>query len=151
MVPEFNAPNYQRADPFPVDVFMLGMTIREHFIAVSIWLVISPGRLSADSKLALLQGSEERYSGKANMEWMDALTRDMIIDDPVARPTIEEVMERYMVLIKELGSWKLRSPVYDLKEWTWPWTRARHWVVQIYRMIRGIPAVPTPRHREILK
>lgn len=84
---------------------------------------------------------------RVNLEWMENLAREMTMDDPAARPEIEEVISRFEVLVDSLGTWKLRAPVNRSDDILSTGQKARHWFTQASRMVRFIPAVPRPPRR----
>ncbi|TFK53485.1 hypothetical protein OE88DRAFT_1626029 [Heliocybe sulcata] len=82
-VPEFRDSD-EPMDPFPTDVYYLGNMIREDFI-----------------------------NAKYGFEFMGPLVSDMVQDDPIKRPNMDEVVTRFENIQKSLNSWKLRSRVVE--------------------------------------
>ncbi|KAJ6625295.1 kinase-like domain-containing protein [Mycena sp. CBHHK59/15] len=114
-VPEF-AFEDQLCNPFAVDVWCLGYTIRAHF------------------------------TEKIGFEFMEPLVADMMHQDPTKRPSMEEVVRRFSEIKAGLSQWKLRSrfvskgesPVFGFFRST------KHWARQLGFVARRIPAIPTP-------
>ncbi|KAF5322057.1 hypothetical protein D9619_001321 [Psilocybe cf. subviscida] len=128
-VPEFQVPLDTPTDPFPVDIYMLGMTIRRNYL-----------------EDFLVQ--ENIVSSRiGNLEWMEGLARDMTLENPAARPKIEEVVQRFDALVKGLSTWKLRAPANRMKNKLSTGQNIRHWLTQASRIARFIPAVPKPPDR----
>ena len=74
---------------------------------------------------------------------MGSLVSDMVQNDPAKRPTIDEVVTRFDVIQKQLGTMKLRSRVG-------PWDEsfgAIRDLAQLFRIVKhalqGLPAIPT--------
>lgn len=95
----------------------------------------------------MLLNDEVILTKRVNLEWMEALAKDMTLDDPVARPNTEEVMERFDALVESLGQWKLRAPVNRTTNELSAGQKTWHWLIQASRMVRFIPAVPRPPQR----
>ncbi|TFK92741.1 hypothetical protein K466DRAFT_480048 [Polyporus arcularius HHB13444] len=87
-VPEFQNSN-EPCDPFPTDVYYLGNLIRTDFI--------------------------EKY---LNFDFMQLLVTDMVQDDPLKRPTMDQVAERFEKIQSSLSVWKLRSRLVGRKDST---------------------------------
>ncbi|KAF4577159.1 hypothetical protein EYR36_005146 [Pleurotus pulmonarius] len=120
-VPEFETS--ESCDPFPTDVYTLGNMIREEFI----------------------EGS--RFDKrKLGFDFMKPLITDMTQTDPSKRPTMDEVVERFEKIRKDLIPWKLRSRVVEVPES--PFSKAfrnlGHWKRRIWFIARRVPPVPTP-------
>ncbi|KAJ3776846.1 hypothetical protein FB446DRAFT_635306 [Lentinula raphanica] len=76
-------PEFKRSElcnPFAVDVYCLGNVIRQKFIEV-----------------------------RRNVGFLRDLIADMTHDDPMKRPTMDEVVTRFEEIRKKLSWWKLRS------------------------------------------
>ncbi|KAI0069907.1 hypothetical protein K474DRAFT_1609666 [Panus rudis PR-1116 ss-1] len=89
-VPEFQfAPGepVRSVDPFPTDVYYLGNMIREEYL-----------------------------EKKVGLQFLEALVRDMVQDDPSKRPTMDEVVKRFDEIIRRIPWWKLRSRLADKDE-----------------------------------
>ncbi|KAG5652091.1 hypothetical protein H0H81_006310 [Sphagnurus paluster] len=119
-VPEFLIPNPEPCDPFPVDVYCLGNAIRRSF----------------------LDGYEEFFVAQTGLEFMRELITDMVKDDPKARPTMAEVVERFDKIVQGLSSWRLRSPVVRVDKRLGFFGSAAHWIKQLCYMARRLPAIP---------
>jgi len=78
-VPEFRRTK-EPCDPFPTDIYYLGNLVREDFL--------------------------QTYHG---VEFMQPLVDDMVQDEPERRPTIDEVVSRFMDMRLSLSARKLRS------------------------------------------
>ncbi|KAH9931537.1 uncharacterized protein B0H18DRAFT_989848 [Fomitopsis serialis] len=78
-VPEFRNAK-EPCDPFPTDIYYLGNLVREDFL--------------------------QTYHG---VEFMQPLVDDMVQDEPGRRPTIDEVVSRFVDMRSSLGARKLRS------------------------------------------
>ncbi|RDB25211.1 hypothetical protein Hypma_007478 [Hypsizygus marmoreus] len=123
-VPEFRncGDNIPLSDPFPVDVYFLGNTIR----------------------LQWVDGEKSFTTAKKGLDFMRGLINDMVKPDPKSRPTMDEVVSRFENIVAGLSTWKLRSRLVDVDE-----RPARgvmrsivHWAKHFGFMIRGIPALP---------
>ncbi|KAF7422586.1 hypothetical protein PC9H_010742 [Pleurotus ostreatus] len=120
-VPEFET--LESCDPFPTDVYTLGNMIREEFI----------------------EGS--RFDKrKLGFDFMKPLVADMTQADPTKRPTMDEVVERFEKIRKDLTPWKLRSRVVEVPESPFSKTfrNLGHWKRRIWFMARRVPPVPAP-------
>jgi hypothetical protein len=53
---------------------------------------------------------------KLGFEFMDALIADMVQDEPTARPTMDQVVERFSRIRKDLTNSKLRARIPDCDE-----------------------------------
>jgi len=78
-LPEFQK-SVEPCDPFPTDVYYIGNVIRRDFLGTS-----------------------------HGLEFMVPLVTDMVQDDPTARPTMDQVVERFDGILKCLPWWKLRA------------------------------------------
>ena len=76
---------------------------------------------------------------------MQPLIADMTQKDPLKRPTMDEVVQRFDAIRASLTSWKLRSRVIARGENTYRGvTRSTsHWMRQIGLIVRAIPPVPS--------
>ncbi|KAH7920626.1 hypothetical protein BV22DRAFT_1020849 [Leucogyrophana mollusca] len=113
-VPEFQKSNAP-CNPFPTDVYYLGNFIREDFL-----------------------------QAKMGFEFMEPLVNDMVQDDPAKRPTMDQVVERFDAMRKELSSWKLRSRVVTHEDSLIGglFRGAAHWARRINFIAWGVPPVP---------
>ncbi|RDB25455.1 hypothetical protein Hypma_007493 [Hypsizygus marmoreus] len=120
LVPEFQNSD-EPCDPFPVDVYFLGNAIRENF----------------------LDGDED-ITAKKGFEFMRELVSDMVKDDPKQRPSMDEVVSRFAVVVERLSNWKLRSRVAakDERPLRGVVRSIVHWTKQAGFMARRIPAIP---------
>jgi len=105
-------------DPFPTDVYYAGNLIRQHLI--------------------------KKYTG---LDFLAPFVVDLVHDDPVQRPTMKVVVERFQSILLTLSTMKLRSRIRRRKEFV---------IVSLFKSIghiirtanyiaRGIPPIPTPR------
>ncbi|EGO25686.1 hypothetical protein SERLADRAFT_415165 [Serpula lacrymans var. lacrymans S7.9] len=112
-------PEFQKADdacnPFPTDIYYLGNMIRENFLLK-----------------------------KRGLEFMLPLVKDMVQDDPVKRPTMDEVVARFNEILKELSSWKLRSRVIYKEDGNIEglYHGVIHWTRRISYIVRRVSAIP---------
>jgi hypothetical protein len=77
---------------------------------------------------------------------MKPLIDDMVHDDPDKRPTMDEVIQRFDVLVEDLGQWQLRARaaprgVNIFKETA---QIIPHWGRKIVYLIKRTPAMPKP-------
>jgi len=120
-VPEFRTQDAP-CDPFPVDVYCIGNSIRRHFL--------------------------EGYSGeppKKGFNFIKDLVADMTKDDPKQRPTMDEVVARFGDITKRLSTWELRSRVTNKDERPLRGIirSVVHWAKQISLFARRVPPIPT--------
>ncbi|KAJ7159109.1 hypothetical protein C8R43DRAFT_1086966 [Mycena crocata] len=110
-------------NPFPVDIYFLGNMIRTNF-------------LDGDED----DDYENRMYG---LDIITPLVNDMTAEDPASRPTIDEVVERFAEIRKDLSSWKLRS------HFPFPLHRiVKHWYLRVGYILRRVPAIPIASARE---
>ncbi|KAJ3832050.1 hypothetical protein F5878DRAFT_729487 [Lentinula raphanica] len=124
-VPEFK--RNEPCNPFAVDVYCLGNVIRQKFIE---------GDPNVDDP------------PRRNVGFLRDLIADMTHDDPMKRPTMDEVVVRFEEIRKKLSWWKLRSRVSDK---TFPLLFHRlyspiHWIVQLSYILRLKPAIPKHKY-----
>ncbi|KAJ3712454.1 kinase-like domain-containing protein [Lentinula raphanica] len=124
-VPEFQ--RNEPCNPFTVDVYCLGNVIRQKFIEGDPYVNDPPRR---------------------NVGFLRDLIADMTHDDPMKRPTMDEVVIRFAEIRKKLSWWKLRSRVSDK---TFPLLFHRlyspiHWIVQLSYILRLKPAIPKHKY-----
>ncbi|KAJ7446887.1 kinase-like domain-containing protein [Mycena galericulata] len=119
-VPEWDSE--ELCDPFPVDVYCLGNTIRENFT----------------------QGRESKPA-KKGFEFMHVLVDDMCQDDPKARPTMADVASRFEEIKRGLSERKLRSRISRKNEnhIAGIFRFVYHWGGQLIPICRRIPAIPS--------
>ncbi|KAG5351248.1 hypothetical protein C0989_007259 [Termitomyces sp. Mn162] len=79
---------------------------------------------------------------KQGFMFMRELVDDMINSDPLKRPSMKQVVERYEIIYTGLSEWKLRSPVVTARKRFKLRKAVMHWTKQLVRMARGIPAIP---------
>ncbi|KAG6901308.1 hypothetical protein C0995_013878 [Termitomyces sp. Mi166 len=115
-VPEHLLPDAPPCDPFPVDVYCLGNTIRQGYLDG--W------------KFA---------KAKKGFEFMRELIDDMTNPDPQKRPQMSEANSRLKTIIEGLSDWKLRSPIVEVGQRTKVTKLTKHWATQLIRKARGIP------------
>ncbi|KAH0588535.1 hypothetical protein H2248_004364 [Termitomyces sp. 'cryptogamus'] len=119
--PEVWQPDAPPCNPFLVDVFCMGNVVHGFLF---------------DEQKSSIRGP------KRGFEFMRELVDDMMNTDPLKRPSMKEVVERYEVIYNGLSEWKLRSPVVTVGERFKLRKAAVHWKKQLVRMARGIPAIP---------
>ncbi|TBU31675.1 hypothetical protein BD311DRAFT_752237 [Dichomitus squalens] len=95
-VPEFRR-SLKPCDPFPTDVYYMGNVIRENFL--------------------------QKFEG---LDFMAPLVNDMVHDEPTSRPTLEDVVARFDLLLGSLSTWRLRSRLA---------VKGEHWLVWSFRVI----------------
>ncbi|KAJ6516596.1 hypothetical protein C8R47DRAFT_1172844 [Mycena vitilis] len=116
-VPEWAFPQ-RMCDPFAVDIWCLGYTLR---------------------------GLMPPYKIKG-FEFMHELLADMCHEDPTKRPTIDEVVDRFSRIKAGVSEWRLRSRfktekrffLLDIIHAT------GHWIRQIQFALMRLPAIPSP-------
>ncbi|KAG0696944.1 hypothetical protein DFH29DRAFT_836369 [Suillus ampliporus] len=114
-VPEFQLSN-EPCNPFPTDVWYLGFALQQQLLNV--------------------------YHG---LGFMEPLILDMVQNDPAQRPTMDEVMSRFVTVYKALSTWKLRSRAVMKEEWIIrrPFRDLYHWLRCLRFLWRRIPAIPS--------
>ncbi|KAG6858813.1 hypothetical protein C0995_013749 [Termitomyces sp. Mi166 len=122
-VPEHLIPNPPPCDPFAVDVYCLGNFLRQYF-------------------LDGLDGVTTRPPPQG-FEFLRELITDMVNTDPSKRPRMPEVVSRFDTITLDLTNRKLRSPFIRTDNRLGIFDSAIHWSKQLFRMARGIPAIPT--------
>ncbi|KAJ7713704.1 hypothetical protein B0H16DRAFT_1435820 [Mycena metata] len=123
-VPEWRTA--QLCDPFPVDVYCLGNSIRQ---------------LSAKHRT---QGWK-LIPGKKGFAFTEDLLSDMCQDDPSACPEMDEVVVRFEKIRRGLSELKLRSRVARKEEnlIAGVFRSIFHWARQVVPILYRIPAIPT--------
>ena len=85
----------------------------------------------------------QEYHG---FEFVEGLVHSMTLEDPVKRPRIEEVVERFSLIRKSLSASKLRSPIKSRNDSSI--ITAFRYTSQAIRTVRYIisqkPAIPDP-------
>ncbi|KAG1785388.1 uncharacterized protein HD556DRAFT_1422979 [Suillus plorans] len=114
-VPEFQMSNEPR-NPFPTDVWYLGFALQQQLLEV--------------------------YRG---LSFMEPLVSDMLQTDPAKRPTMDEVMSRFVPTYSALSPWKLRSRAVKKEEWIImrPFRALFHWLRCLRFLWRRLPAIPS--------
>ncbi|KAG2148698.1 uncharacterized protein EDB93DRAFT_1144333 [Suillus bovinus] len=114
-VPEFQTSNEPR-NPFPTDVWYLGFALQQQLLNV--------------------------YRG---LGFMEPLVSDMLQTDPTKRPTMDEVMSRFVPTYSALSPWKLRSRAVLKEEWIImrPFRDFFHWLRCLKFLWRRLPAIPS--------
>jgi hypothetical protein len=76
---------------------------------------------------------------------MDALVADMVQDEPTKRPTMDQVVERFGRVRKDLTGSKLRARIADRDEGASKalYRGLSHLGHRVQYTISGLPAVPT--------
>ncbi|KAG6884141.1 hypothetical protein C0993_000978 [Termitomyces sp. T159_Od127] len=120
-VPEFSLPEAKPCDPFPVDVYCMGNSIRRYYT----------------------DGWDGFVKRKQGFDFMEGLIDDMTNSDPQKRPSMTDVVLRFEEIIKGLDDKKLRSPVLDVGEKLGAFRKISHWTTQWINKLRGIPAIPS--------
>ncbi|KAG6886899.1 hypothetical protein C0995_003506 [Termitomyces sp. Mi166 len=123
-VPEHLIPDPPPCDPFAVDVYCLGNFLRQYF-------------------LDGLDGVTSRLPPQG-FEFLRELITDMVNTDPLKRPRMSEVVSRFDTITLGLMNRKLRSPFIRTGNRLGIFDSAIHWSKQLFRMARGIPAIPMP-------
>ncbi|KAJ6464798.1 kinase-like domain-containing protein [Mycena vitilis] len=116
--PEYN---YFACNPFPTDIYVLGNLLKTQFLYST-------------------HRSEREWAPLEHKSWrfLKPLIRDMTLRDPVTRPTIGEVIERFDGLCRKLSSRHLRRSAqrgYGL-------SMSTRWFRQFKRMITRVPPLP---------
>ena len=86
----------------------------------------------------------QKYHG---FEFIESLIADMVQEDPMKRPTMDEVVKRLAEIKSQLGTWKLRSRMARNNE-IWPvtaWRAVSHWYRTIGYVATCRPALPEPK------
>ncbi|TRM61101.1 kinase-like domain-containing protein [Schizophyllum amplum] len=131
-VPEFQGDGYDKMhDPFPTDVYYLGTWIRQDFLE---------GRFGGRNN------DRVAFSKRLGLEFLRPLVDEMMREDPAARPSIDEVMDKFNALASGLSSWKLRSrvakendhPLYSM------YLSVTHWCRRLKLVATRRPAIPCP-------
>ncbi|KAJ3782090.1 kinase-like domain-containing protein [Lentinula aff. detonsa] len=113
-------------DPFATDVFLLGNLMRTTFLDGDTWM-------------------EE--PGISGFEFLRPLVKDMVVDDPSKRPTMDEVMPRFSAIIDKVPWWKLRARAAKKDEFLLvkPFRAVYHvfWTASMMLLLK--PAIPSPK------
>ncbi|KAG2074002.1 hypothetical protein BDR04DRAFT_1140861 [Suillus decipiens] len=114
-VPEFQTSN-EPCNPFPTDVWYLGFALQQQLLNV--------------------------YRG---LGFMEPLISDMTQTDPTRRPTMDEVMSRFVPTYNALSPWKLRSRAVMKEEWIImrPFRSLFHWLRCLRFLWLRLPAIPS--------
>ncbi|KAK0464242.1 uncharacterized protein EV420DRAFT_1724656 [Desarmillaria tabescens] len=97
-VPEFKEHPGALYDPFPTDIYYLGNFIREHFFEVD------------------LSGSDSPVKAKLGLEFIRPLVDEMCCSDPLKRPCIDDVVQRFETIRRSLPERKLKSRLVNKDE-----------------------------------
>ncbi|KAF5366794.1 hypothetical protein D9758_006475 [Tetrapyrgos nigripes] len=133
-IPEYKSRPNEPCDPFAVEICRLGNLIRRFLMTSQKYNPLDPATL--------------RYNH--SLDFMSELVADMTHEDPTNRPDIDQVVERFDGLVKQLGFFKLRSqfwPGYSGESWLFRtlWVTPRHFVSQFMSFLgRHHPIPPTP-------
>ena len=125
-----------RCNPFPTDIYYIGNLVRQEFIDVR------PGfRVRYTRDLAHL--SHKKCYG---FEFIEDLIDLMTLEDPVRRPRIEDVLQRFIKIRESLSESKLRSPIVSRKSLKvlGLFQRARQSIRTIQYIMSGRPSIPDP-------
>ncbi|KAJ3481939.1 hypothetical protein NLI96_g7318 [Meripilus lineatus] len=120
-VPEFQGRGeFRPCNPFPTDIYYLGNMIREDFLQQT-----------------------------RGVEFMEPLVNDMVQDDPLKRPNIDEVVRRFEEITRKLSSWKLRSRLVVLEEKEYPVVMVLRTIHHFFRTFAHVLMFrnPLPRPR----
>ena len=92
----------------------------------------------------IAQGEPEvKKPGRFGFEFLRPLLSDMIQEDPAKRPTIDEVVSRFDMIVKGLSSWKLRSRVVSRKDFPFvPHRSIAHWTRRLIFIVKRVPPMP---------
>ena len=79
---------------------------------------------------------------------MKSLINDMVQDDPVKRPNMNEVVQRFEEIVQGLSQWKLRSRahrrmLYFSDKMRIPIHIISHWKRKVTYIMNGTPAIPS--------
>ncbi|KAF9258863.1 hypothetical protein L218DRAFT_934394 [Marasmius fiardii PR-910] len=125
-VPEFK--RNEDCEPFAVDVYRIANLFKNCFTTGALDDYLWPKR--------------------RGLEFMDGLLNDMTDPDPKKRPKMDEVMERFTKICENLSwkqlrgpLWKADDPALSVGSRVW----VSHWRKQMRRIVRRVPAVPTPK------
>ncbi|KAJ7181563.1 kinase-like domain-containing protein [Mycena crocata] len=119
--PEFQADALEKCDPFPVDVYYIGNLIREEFVL-----------------------GNKNTGPKAEFAFMEPLVADMVNSDPKRRPSMDEAVDRFEVIVRGLSSWTLRGRVPQDNDSYGIFDIISHWVRRLRLVVRRYPPVPMP-------
>ncbi|KAF9480281.1 hypothetical protein BDN70DRAFT_992808 [Pholiota conissans] len=126
--PEFQDPKSedQLLDPFPTDIYYLGNLIRLYFTEG--WPDL---------------GFPKVYG----LDFLKPLVNDMVNEDPMKRPTIDQCVIRLNDIIRQQSSWTLRAQVWhsDDNIFGFVYRFFPHWARRLYYIVtqtRPIPCRP---------
>ncbi|KAH0588640.1 hypothetical protein H2248_012600 [Termitomyces sp. 'cryptogamus'] len=119
-VPEFLLPNAPPCDPFAVDVYCVGNSIRRYYT----------------------NGWEGFAKPKQGFDFMKELIDDMTNLDPQKRPSMTDVVVRFEEIAQGLDDRKLRSPILNVGHKLGTFKKIIHWTTQWTCKLRGFPAIP---------
>ncbi|KAJ3963714.1 kinase-like domain-containing protein [Lentinula raphanica] len=113
-------------DPFATDVFILGNLIRT----------------------SVLDGDDDRFLCRiSGFECLRPLVKDMVVDDPSQRPTMDEVASRFSEIVQKIPWWKLRARAVRSNEFPLakPFRALYHtlWTASMLLLLK--PAIPSPK------
>ena len=134
-----SAPEHQDrvmlCNPFSTDVYHLGNVIRDDFMRV--YTFLSFGHTTLTNKI-------QKYRG---FEFMEPLIADMVQNDAMKRPTMDEVVTRFSEIKGKLSRWKLRSRIARKSE-LWlvtAWKSVGHWCRTVGFILGRKAAIPEPK------
>ncbi|KAK0202030.1 kinase-like domain-containing protein [Desarmillaria ectypa] len=123
-VPEFKEHPGALYDPFPTDIYYLGNFIREHFF----------------------EGLDSPVKAKLGLEFIRPLVDETCCSDPLRRPCIDDVVQRFETIRRSLPERKLKSRLVNKDEDFIESVELSfaHWCRRIQHRIHHDPPVPTP-------
>ncbi|KAK0221606.1 kinase-like domain-containing protein [Armillaria fumosa] len=123
-VPEFKEHAGALYDPFPTDVYYMGNFIREHFF----------------------EGSDSLDKAKLGLEFIGPLVDEMCCSDPLKRPCIDDVVQRFEIIRRSLPERKLKARLVNKDEHFIESVELgfAHWRRRIQHRIHHDPPVPIP-------
>ncbi|EIN05741.1 hypothetical protein PUNSTDRAFT_54638 [Punctularia strigosozonata HHB-11173 SS5] len=104
-------------NPFANDVYYVGNWVRQSFL-----------------------------EGMRGFGFLAPLIDEMVVDDPSARPSMEQVLLRFNSVKQGLSTWTLRSRAVRVDEGfvSGLWASVGHWARRIRYVVTRTPALPTP-------
>ncbi|TRM61100.1 kinase-like domain-containing protein [Schizophyllum amplum] len=123
-VPEFQGDGYYKQyDPFPTDVYYLGTWIRQDFL---------DGIFGGENNNLVVT------SKRLGLEFLRPLVNEMTREDPAARPSIDEVMDKFNALLRSRVAKENDHPLYSM------YLSVTHWCRRLKLVATRRPAIPCP-------